>query len=281
MYSFAGNIEPDVEVKVEPNMHEFGDDDTENGFAGFENTSTIPSTADVGALNLWTSHATSCLIEQYKKYHSLVGQTTRLRSLREMFETISLEMQKYGFYFSPQKCENKWRVLDRKYKNLVFREKLKKPGRIRHYGHWEHKRALDEIFNEKNKHMYLDDDDFPPPSGSAKIAQKASRENGQSDIVVTPMEETFTNASTVSKGVKEQPAPATLSMAIVETFLAEIKRNFALAEANKERRHREKMAMRQSELDVQKKILKLKEQKMDIARSQMTSAAHYLNMNSE
>lgn len=141
------NIEGNqIDIKVESTLQGYVEEEHDNHFNSFESNGTVPSTVDVGALNLWTSKATTCLISQYKKYRSMVGQSTQIRSLREMFEMISLEMQNYGFYFSPRKCENKWRVLERKYKNLIFRERLKKPGRMRHYGHWEHKRALDEIF---------------------------------------------------------------------------------------------------------------------------------------
>lgn len=277
-------LDAQMEIKVEPPVQGYIEEEHENSFPGFESNNAIPSSADVGALNLWTSKATACLINQYKKYHSMVGQSTQIRSLREMFEMISLEMQKHGFYFSPQKCENKWRVLERKYKNLVFRERLKKPGRMRHYGQWEHKRALDEIFKEKKKHMYLDKNDFPSPPGSARymfILPKQVNEES-SNIVVNqqqedPLAASPTNSSTSNKN-EAVDQKETLT-ALFDKFLDELAKHFALAEKNKEKRHKEKMAIRQSELEVQKKLLKLKEQKVELQRLQIIAAAQHIHLN--
>lgn len=275
-----------LEIKMEPLAQSSAED--ENGFAGFDNSSRIPSTVDVGALNLWTSKATSCLITQYKKYRSMVGETTQIRSLREMFELISLEMQKFGFNFSSQKCENKWRVLERKYKNLVFRERLKKPGRLRHYGHWEHKKAMDEIFNEKKQHMYLDESDYPSPAASKKYALILPKPTENGSITATSNQ---VSADPLAAGVAvasqtqntKRPDDSGESKgplaALFERFLLRTEKNFLLEQQNKDRRHREKMAMRQNELEVQKKLLKLKEQEMELKKSQLLAAAQHLHLN--
>ncbi|CAK9810326.1 hypothetical protein ANTPLA_LOCUS6546 [Anthophora plagiata] len=278
------NLDAQMEIKVEPTLQGYVEEEHENGFSGFENHNAIPSSADVGALNLWTSKATTCLISQYKKYHAMVGQSTQLRSLREMFEMISLEMQKYGFYFSPQKCENKWRVLERKYKNLVFRERLKKPGRMRHYGQWEHKRALDEIFNEKRKHMYLEECDFPPPAGSAKymfiLPKPASEEQNNTIDNQQPEDPLAASKSNLSSNSKnEMPDQKESLTALFDKFFGEMTKHFAVAEKNREKRHKEKMALRQSELEVQKRFLKLKEQKIELQKRQIIAAAQHLHLN--
>ena len=277
-------VDAQMEIKVEPTLQCYIEEEHENGFPGFESNGAIPSSADVGALNLWTSKATTCLISQYKKYRSMVGQSTQIRSLREMFEMISVEMQNYGFYFSPQKCENKWRVLERKYKNLVFRERLKKPGRMRHYGHWEHKRALDEIFNEKRRHMYLEENDFPPPAGAAKytyILPKPANEE-QSEAIEhqrheDPLGPPNSIASTNNKdeGLDQKGAFGVL----IDKFIEEMTKNFAVAEKNREKRHKEEMAMRQNELEIQKRLLKLKEQKLELQKCQIIAAAQHLHLN--
>ncbi|XP_076755012.1 uncharacterized protein LOC143425853 isoform X2 [Xylocopa sonorina] len=279
------NLDAQMEIKVEPTLQGYVEEEHENGFPGFESAiNTVPSSADIGALNLWTSKATACLISQYKKYRSMVGQSTQIRSLREMFEMISIEMRKHGFHFSPQKCENKWRVLERKYKNLVFRERLKKPGRMRHYGQWEHKRALDEIFKEKKKHMYLEESDFPSPTGSARcrlILPKhitAEQTNiaivnqQQEDFLPTPGSDSSANNKNAALDHKE-----TLTI-LFEKFLDEMTKHFAGAEKSREERHREKMAMRQSELEVQKRILKLKEQKLELQKRQIIAAAQHVHL---
>ncbi|XP_043253940.1 uncharacterized protein LOC122398287 [Colletes gigas] len=274
-------LDSQMEIKVEqPPIQCYVEEEHENGFPGFDN-GTMPSSA---ALNLWTSKATACLISQYKKYRSMVGQSTQIRSLREMFEMISHQMQNYGFYFSPQKCENKWRVLERKYKNLVFRKRLKKPGRMRHYGHWEHKRALDEIFNEKNRHMYFEENDMSPAEAAkyAFILPKPATEEQQSNTIdrqqlEDPLAATAPNYTSNNRN-DESDLKDTWTM-LVERFLDEMSKNFAIAEKNKEKRHKEEMAMRQNELEVQKRLLKLKEQKLELQKSQIIAAAQHLHLN--
>ncbi|XP_012224268.1 uncharacterized protein [Linepithema humile] len=275
------NVDGHMEVKVEPVLQCYIEEGHENGFPSYENTCAIPSSVDVGALNLWTSKATTCLISQYKKYRSMVGQSTQIRSLREMFEMISLKMQNYGFYFSPQKCENKWRVLERKYKNLVFRERLKKPGRMRHYGQWEHKRALDEIFNEKKRHMYLEENDPQPTSKSAKysLILKPSCNQVSDSSSNQQHENSLTSCAVASKKDEEPLDHNQTLMILIENFIEEMGKNFALAEKNKERRHKEKMALKQKELELRKQFLKLKEQKMELQKCQMIAAAQNLRLN--
>ncbi|XP_011334775.1 uncharacterized protein LOC105277823 [Ooceraea biroi] len=271
----------DMEVKVEPTEQCYVEEEHENGFSGFENTSVIPSGADVGSCNLWTSKATTCLIGQYKKYRSMVGQSTQIRSLREMFEMISLEMQKYGFYFSPQKCENKWRVLERKYKNLVFRERLKKPGRMRHYGQWEHKRALDEIFNEKKRHVYLEENAPPRESANPSLILPKSICDQIGDLPSDDhqREDPLTLSPTIRKRDEEMLDHKRILTTLCEKFIEEMGQHFALAERNKERRHKERMAAKQKQLELTKQLLKLKEQKMELQRCQVMAAAQNLRLN--
>lgn len=199
-----------------------------------------------------------------------------------MFEMISLEMQNYGFYFSPQKCENKWRVLERKYKNLVYRERLKKPGKMRHYGQWEHKRALDEIFNEKKKRVYLEENESQPASGSVEHSSivpiiGCNRDSyGQQE---DPLKSSLTsNTATNERNNEETPAQQRTLTIMFEKFLEEMAKNFALAEKNKERRHKEKMVVKQKELELQSKLLKLKEQKMELQRCQVIAAARHFSL---
>ncbi|XP_043491895.1 uncharacterized protein LOC122517521 [Polistes fuscatus] len=279
----------EMEIKLEPTVQCYVEEEHENSLSSIEGNGTIPSTTvDVGALNLWTSKATTCLISQYKKYRSMVGQSMQIRSLREMFEMISLEMQNYGFYFSPQKCENKWRVLERKYKNLIFRERLKKPGRMRHYGHWEHKRALDEIFNEKERHVYLEEKDFPSPTGTIKYSmivsrttseQTTSSSNSNNNQHCDPLATLVSN--TVPEKQSEHLECKITLTTLFQRFLDEMEKNFALAERNKERRHKEEMTMRQNELEIKRRLLKLKEQKIELQKCQMIAAAQHFHLNKQ
>lgn len=267
-------LDTQMEIKVEPATQYYTEEDAGNNIVAFETIATLPPPADVGTMNLWTSKATTCLITQYKKYHMMVGQSTQIRNLREMFEMISIEMQKCGFFFSPQKCENKWRVLERKYRNLVFREILKKPGRMRHYGHWEHKRALDEIFKDKKRHMYLEESDV------SKYAHVLQKPEEQSNSAYNPAEDGSCNSIPMFNNIgKKSEENERALVTVLEKYLEEIKRNFALAERNNERRHKEEMAIRQRELEVQQKLAKLKEQKMELQKCQMIAAAQHLHLN--
>lgn len=197
-----------------------------------------------------------------------------------MFEMISLEMQKYGFYFSPQKCENKWRVLERKYKNLVYRERLKKPGRMRHYGQWEHKRALDEIFNEKKKYVYLERNDLQP-SGSTKyplVLLKRSFDQGNNVPINQQHEDSLAVKAMTDEKNEETLDYKQILTTLFEKFAERMEKNFSMAEKNKDRRHKERMAVRHQELELKKQLLKLKEQKMELQKCQIIAAAQNLHL---
>lgn len=210
----------------------------------------------------------------------MVGQSTQIRSLREMFEMISLEMQKYGFSFSPQKCENKWRVLERKYKNLIYREQLKKPGRMRHYGQWEHRCALDEIFNEKKKHVYLERNDLQPANETAKYPIVLLKRNFDHDnnLPVNQQHDDSLTAKTTNEKSEETLDYKRNFTKLFEKFAEKMEKKFATAEKNKERRHKEKMAVRHQELELKKQLLKLKEQKMELQKCQIIAAAQNLHL---
>lgn len=283
----------EVEIKIEYPDVELDEDAAEiEDYPQAENTRKVPLQIMMNHphYNLWTSKATACLISQYKKYRHMVGQSTRFRSLRDMFETISVDMQKYGFYFSPQKCENKWRVLERKYKNLVIREMIKKPGRMKHYGHWEHKRALDEIFNENRKNVYLKESEYPTITSSTKYAiilpEAAAKSATTAQAEAQKQKSPQKNEAPADPLVISQsllPTDIQLSEESLEAlkianteFLNELKDVLVTAEENKERRHAEKMAMRQNELDVQKRLLKIKEQKIELKKREIIAMSNYV-----
>lgn len=245
---------------------------------GFENANTTPSNVDADASDKWTSKATTCLISKYKKFRSVNG----IKSFREMFERISLEMQKDGFCFSSQRCVNKWQVLERKYKSIISREHGKNPGKRRIYGQWEHRRVLDEIFNEERKHARLEENDDPQPSnGSVKVSPNSVCDPdsipGNHEDPLPPLHEP-SNAAINERGEETMIHRQTLTT-IFEKFSEEMRKNFALAERNKERRHKEKMAVRREELELKKQFLKLKEQKMKLQKCQAIAAAQSFDLN--
>jgi len=171
----------------------------------------------------------------------MIGQLTEIKSLREMFEMISLEMQNH-FYFNPRNAEVA-RV--GAHKNLVFRERLKKPSRMRHYGQWEHKRTLDE----KKRHVYLEENE-QMPSESVEFSLTLSKAN-YDQIGDLSLEDSLALNSAMRKG-DEETSNHKRVLSMCEKFVEEMGKHFALAEKNKERRHKEKMAVRQKELELTK-----------------------------
>lgn len=286
---FVGEAE-DVTVKIEyPEVTVDDNDSTAyillRGIDGDNIEGMYPElTMQEQAQNFWSSKATACLIRNYKKYIPLVGECTRFKSLRDMFETISVEMHRQGFRFSSQKCENKWRVLERKYKNLVLREMLKKPGRIKHYGHWEHKKALDEIFNEKRKSVYLKQSEYPPSGTSTQYGI----------ILPNPVPVLSQSTSTSNDRRMENPVAAICSALKAknleeklkdamadhfEKFAGEIKTHLNDLEKNKEKRHAEKMAMHKSELQIQERLLNVKEQELELQKAKIMALAQHVELN--
>lgn len=267
----AGNEKQEENEEIEIKMEDpqFYVEKQSNGHPDLENVNQ--SNAEVP---LWTSEATSCLINQYKKFRFQVGQSTQIKSLREMFEMISTEMNKCGFQFSPQKCDNKWRVLERKYKNLVRRERQKRPGRMRHYGQWEHKRALDEIFNEKKRYVYMERDEDPQSSRYPLVVlRRTSNQNSNQQH-----EDSSATKATTSEKNEMLDLKQTLEM-LFENFTEDMEKHFVKAEKNKGKRHKEKMALRQKDLELKKQLVKLKQQKIELQRCQIIAAAEKLGLN--
>lgn len=264
-----------VEVKNEPlDISEPIElSENEDEFRGFRAVNaSVASSSDQHISNMWPYKATSCLITQYKKH-----RFTKFKNLRELFELISRDMEAHGFSYNAQKCENKWRVLERRYKSVVHRERLKKPSRrMRYSEHWEHKSALDEIFVPPNIPSNTQNDDQSRPSRSESAKRTLprtylSRENGRR------------KSKTASKDTIEQDEeihPRTLRV-MFEKFIFEMNNNFVQAEKSKQKRHNEKMDMREKELEVMEEYLKLKERKFELLRCQLMTAANLCSTNNK
>lgn len=131
--------------------------------------SKMPPSVDVGSWNPWTGKATDCLIGQYKKYRSMIGQSSQIQtSTGDVRDDIVGDAESRLPLEPAEMREQVARALEPKYKNLVFHGTGEKAGqRMRHYGQWEHKRALDEILGEKKRHVYPEAND--PPGGESAV----------------------------------------------------------------------------------------------------------------
>lgn len=93
----------------------------------------------------WTRAHTLILVDCYRMFRTKVGGM-EMKSLKKMWEVIAAHIQaKYHLKYSPQHCENRWRVLERNYKKYI--ENNSKTGRGRKY--FEFANEMDEIFKTK------------------------------------------------------------------------------------------------------------------------------------
>ncbi|KAG5864966.1 hypothetical protein JTB14_027572 [Gonioctena quinquepunctata] len=77
----------------------------------------------------WTHQNTLIFLELYMKYREQVG-SMRIKNLKKMFEEIAKEIKritKTGI--TGTNCENRWKVLDRNYKEFIDNSKLTGRGR--------------------------------------------------------------------------------------------------------------------------------------------------------
>lgn len=84
--------------------------------------------------NLWRDESIKLLISEYKEKKPLV-ETGKIKTLKKMWTKISEEMEQYGYKFTPQQIENKWKSLERSYKNMI--ENKHKTGRGRRFCPYE------------------------------------------------------------------------------------------------------------------------------------------------
>lgn len=66
----------------------------------------------------WNDAATKLLIELYKGKKALVEQR-KLKSMKQMWEIIKGELNTFGHEYSAARCENKWKSLERSFKNRI------------------------------------------------------------------------------------------------------------------------------------------------------------------
>ncbi|XP_015118372.1 uncharacterized protein LOC107042020 isoform X2 [Diachasma alloeum] len=216
------------------------------------------STTSTGCcINLWTPEATHCLITLYKKYINEVGRPP-MRSMKDMFEKISGELRVLGHDYSTQKAENKWRVLERKYKrHEAMMEKTggRIPTKLRRSMYFEHKQELDDIFG--------------PIATTAKIpAIGTNAETMESIEKVTQAED-----DGLPESQPDDKSSGDFNAKIIEKVVDRLSSRlviyFAQMEKNNERRHEEITAIRLNELEIQKQMLEVKREELELKKRQM------------
>lgn len=97
----------------------------------------------------WSPKATKILIHLYKEYRNRVG-LYEMRNLKMMFDKISNVMRDdYNLEYSSANCSNRWKVLERRYKDFI--DDQKKTGRGKKY--FEYLDEMTDIFGNK-KNIY-------------------------------------------------------------------------------------------------------------------------------
>lgn len=99
--------------------------------------------------NFFTRGTTLTLIDLYKKYKNKVG-TFEIKNLKKMWEVIAKDISNiYKITISANKCENRFKVLERNLKKTI--ENNNKSGRGRKI--FEFQREMEELF-EKKRNVY-------------------------------------------------------------------------------------------------------------------------------
>ncbi|KAL1489227.1 hypothetical protein ABEB36_014160 [Hypothenemus hampei] len=79
--------------------------------------------------DFWTINSTKMLIDLYKSHRSKVG-TLQMRNFKYMWEKISIELSRMlNTPVSAKHAENKWKVLERRYKAYIDNNKATGRGR--------------------------------------------------------------------------------------------------------------------------------------------------------
>ena len=87
----------------------------------------------------------NALLDQYKLHKPKVG-TFECKSMKKLWELVAIDLSNlYKVTISAQKCENKFKVLERTYKKILDNDS--KTGRGRKV--FEFQEKMDEIFHKK------------------------------------------------------------------------------------------------------------------------------------
>ncbi|XP_072388205.1 uncharacterized protein [Diabrotica undecimpunctata] len=105
--------------------------------------------SEVKTDNFFTRGKILKLLEFYKKYRDRVG-SYEIRNIKKLWEVIARDLSnEFKITIAPNKCENKFRVLERSYKKIVTNNS--QTGRGRKV--FEYQEVMDDIF-EKKKNVY-------------------------------------------------------------------------------------------------------------------------------
>lgn len=76
----------------------------------------------------WTDSATKLLIDLYPQYREKVADR-KIRSQEKMWLPLSEELNSHKYSYTADQCKNKWKALERSFKNKV--DNNKQSGRAR------------------------------------------------------------------------------------------------------------------------------------------------------
>ncbi|XP_072395527.1 uncharacterized protein [Diabrotica undecimpunctata] len=96
------------------------------GYVVINTTSTTTPVSSVvlglGTEFKWSVNQTKQIIDFYSKYRKLVG-TFQIKNVKMLWQRIAEELCKINILVTSNNCHNRWKVLERNYKNFVDDQK--------------------------------------------------------------------------------------------------------------------------------------------------------------
>ncbi|XP_072395528.1 uncharacterized protein [Diabrotica undecimpunctata] len=118
------------------------------GYVVINTTSTTTPVSSVvlglGTEFKWSVNQTKQIIDFYSKYRKLVG-TFQIKNVKMLWQRIAEELCKINILVTSNNCHNRWKVLERNYKNFV--DDQKETDRSRKF--FEYQLEMEAIFGKK------------------------------------------------------------------------------------------------------------------------------------
>jgi len=77
----------------------------------------------------WTDASTKLFLELYKEKRELLINR-KIKTRKMLWQTICENMKSHGFDLTIMQVENKWKSLERSYKNMILNNKQTGRGRV-------------------------------------------------------------------------------------------------------------------------------------------------------
>lgn len=190
----------------------------------------------------WTENQTKIFLDLYKKFKPKLG-TLHIKNVKKLWEILSQEINKLlNSNFTPNNCENRWRVLERAYKKYI--DNQNKTGQGKKY--FAYLEEMDKIFRgRKNVEpvVLLSSETIEEMSETEADQDRSSKPStSSSDIRKNTNQTPKTEKSTVEGSLKRKRTPI-------------VNRNLTLAGMKKDKREYQdaRLEIERAKLEIQKK----------------------------